>query len=451
MKLLPRTLAGRTIWILLLGLSLMHLCSIWIYEVGVGRLIGSTREAQLAERLVSIARAVGERQVADRDKIAHALSSASVEAHWSPHSLVQRSGREGDEAEKMRARIRELALDLVDRGRLRLGFADEPGVDGSASPTSPHLLLASIQIEDGSWVNFSAALVGPGSVQDHGMFASATAMAVGILVVALILVRLITAPLAQLAQAARRLGSNVESPALSEDGPVEIRDAARAFNEMQERVRKLVKDRTETLAAISHDLKTPINRLRFRAELCESDELRRMITVDLDEMQAMIDGTLGYLREGMDSEPERLVDMAAILETLESDHVDAGHAVSLDIAPVEPALGRHLALKRALSNLMDNAVRYGRTVRVRLDEQGDQVRILIDDEGPGIPEDKLEAVFQPFYRLDESRGSHPAGTGLGLTVARTILRNHGGDVTLRNRDDGGLQAIVTLPRRHARG
>ena len=200
------------------------------------------------------------------------------------------------------------------------------------------------------------------------------------------------------------------------------------------------------LAAVSHDLKTPITRMRLRAEFVSDEALREEIDADLSEMEAMIESTLAFLRGESETEAARVVDVVAILETVCDDLADRGHKVEL-VAPAQaPLLCRSLAIKRALSNLIDNAVKYGGNAAVSLVVLRDELEITIDDDGPGIPHDQIEAVFDPFYRVESSRSRETGGSGLGLTVARSLIRSHGGEIALQNGPKAGLRVTVRLPR-----
>jgi signal transduction histidine kinase len=441
--LIPQTLAGRTIAVLLVGLGLFHLWSIWIYQVGIENLLGSTRDQQLAERLVSVKRAIAALPRDDREQTAHALSTATMEIHWSPLSLVNPPSVESERIGLLRKQLRELVPEITD-DHVRLAFADE-GTSSEDSDAYRHLLLASVQLPDASWVNFRLATFQTAPTE-HGVLASLSAMALGILLVSVVLVRSVTAPLRTLARAADRIGIDLAAPEVPQTGPREIQQTAKAFNRMQARIKRLISDRTQTLAAVSHDLKTPITRLRLRAEFVKDEELRQTIEGDLDEMERMIESTLAFLRGDATGEESKTVDIATILETVSDQLVDTGHDVDLAGLPHVSVCCKPLAIKRALSNLVENAVKYGRRARVNLAERGDEIVITIADDGPGIPEEEMERVFDPFYRLEASRSRETGGTGLGLTVARTAIRAHGGDVRLHNLDPSGLCVTVTLPK-----
>ena len=219
----------------------------------------------------------------------------------------------------------------------------------------------------------------------------------------------------------------------------------RAFNVMRGRLDRFVRDRTAMLAAISHDLRTPITSLRLHAEFVEDRETKLKIMAALDEMQQMIEDTLAFIREDMQREGTRMVDLRALVESLAADLAEVGHEIVVADSGRVLLACRALALRRALRNLLDNACAYGNRATVRIDSEARQVRIIVEDEGPGIAEADLERVFEPFTRLEASRSSDTGGTGLGLAIARSIVRSHGGDVRLENRDAGGLRATVLLP------
>jgi signal transduction histidine kinase len=197
---------------------------------------------------------------------------------------------------------------------------------------------------------------------------------------------------------------------------------------------------------MSHDLKTPITRLRLRAELLEQPELREKFVRDLSEMEQMVNATLGFMRGLDDREPLRAIDVRALAEALQADAEELGSAVRVVGEPLAPFSGKSEGLKRALQNLLDNALRYGCNAEVAIEDQPDMLSIVVRDRGPGIPETELEHVFEPFYRLEASRNPGTGGTGLGLSIARNIAQSMGGELTLRNREGGGLEARLSLPR-----
>ena len=257
-------------------------------------------------------------------------------------------------------------------------------------------------------------------------------------------VRRLTRPLRALAGAAESFGTGGEVPKLAVEGPIELQKAASAFNHMADRVSRFVRDRTAMLAAISHDLRTPITSLRLRAEFVEDEETREKMLETLDEMAAMTRSTLDFARQDAQSEPIQPLDLTALLESLSDDLSEQGKEAAIAEMPRQIVIARPTALKRALRNLIENAVRYGERARISSTAKEKTIEVHIDDDGPGIPVDQLERVFEPFTRLEASRNRETGGTGLGLAIARTIIHAHGGEITLKNRKSG-LRASVTLP------
>jgi signal transduction histidine kinase len=257
--------------------------------------------------------------------------------------------------------------------------------------------------------------------------------------------RRLAAPIRNFAVAAERLGVDMRAPPLAEHGPYELRTAIRAFNLMQERLRRFLEDRTQMLAAISHDLRAPLARLRLRAEFVEDEEEQRKIFGDLDAMNAMIDTTLAFARDATRQEPRKLVDLSILVEDVCEDVASSGGTAIYQGPRRIDVTCRLSDIRRAITNLVENAVKYGGSARVDILREAERFVIVIDDDGPGIPWQEQERVFAPFYRLDPSRNPDKGGVGLGLSVARTIAREHGGEVTLANRDGGGLRVRIELP------
>lgn len=307
------------------------------------------------------------------------------------------------------------------------------------------LLRATLALNDGRWLNIR------GRVPPHQWWLAGVLMSALLLMLVLFLLcyfvlRYIAMPTTKFIQAAKRFGVDLQSPPMPLAGPPEIQAVIRAFNEMQDRIRRLISDRTQMLAAISHDLRTPITRLQLRAEYLKGTSQYDKAITDLKEMEQMIASILSFARDYATTEVMERFDVNALLESLCDDMVDAGRNVTYH-SPNERIvlLGRMSALKRAFTNLIENAVKYGEQVEVYLSQRDNAIQIKISDLGPGIPETEMENVFAPFYRLDAARSPEKSGTGLGLAVARDIIRTHGGDIKLYNRDPHGLTVVVTLP------
>jgi signal transduction histidine kinase len=311
------------------------------------------------------------------------------------------------------------------------------------------MICIGMQFPDQGWLILRMNLPRPRPWHSPTFLIAFVLMTVAAAILSIWAVRRLTKPVTLLAEAAERLGRDVNAPPLPETGPDEVMRAAVAFNTMAARIRRFVQDRTELLTAIGHDLRTPITRLKLRAEFVEDDEQRQKFLSDLDELDAMVSATLVFGRDTADTEPAVAFDMVALLRTVLDDAADARPEAADALCFSGPAhltvTGRILALKRSFANLVGNAVKYGNAARVTLTTEDGMAMVTIEDDGPGLPPDELERIFEPFYRVEDSRNRETGGTGLGLPIARNILRAHGGDVVLGNRAGGGARAVVTMP------
>jgi signal transduction histidine kinase len=303
---------------------------------------------------------------------------------------------------------------------------------------------------DGDWLNMTIPVEPLSALHSPTFLAAFLLMTIAAAALTLWAVRRLTNPVRTLAAAAEALGRDVNAPPLPEDGPTEVAIAAAAFNTMAARIRRFVEDRTELLTAIGHDLRTPITRLKLRAEFVEDEEQRGKILADLEELEAMVSATLAFGRDARTTEPVASLDLAELLRTVLDEagdaRPDAAARLSYDGPQHLTVRARPLALKRALANLVANAVVYGGRAGVRLIPPAEgMVTVEVEDDGPGIPPSELERVFEPFHRGEPSRNRETGGVGLGLPIARNILRAHGGDVVLANRPTGGVKATATLP------
>jgi signal transduction histidine kinase len=256
--------------------------------------------------------------------------------------------------------------------------------------------------------------------------------------------RRLTAPITKFAAAAERLGRDPHAPPLALVGPAEIGAAAHAFNEMQERLRRYVDDRTAMIGAIAHDLRTPLTRLRFRLEAAP-EELRAKAAADIVEMEAMVAATLAFVRDATRPGLRERLELRSLLESIADNMVDTGQDVSVEAGEAIVLSGNPVALRSLFANLLDNAVKYGRRAHVSAKVEDGQALVFIDDEGAGLAQGELVQVFEPFYRTERSRSRDTGGIGLGLAVVRSIAHLHGGEVHLENRREGGLRACVCLP------
>ncbi|PWC34448.1 histidine kinase [Azospirillum sp. TSO35-2] len=411
----------------------------------------------LVQRVTAIVQLVESTPVPGRDRVVRAIDDPVLRVEWHPDRPPELEDYAGVRFDPLKRRLRE-SLDSPNRAIVVEVQRPPHDADHRHPPPpfaggednrhwGPHVRL-SVRLTDGSWLSFTGGdpMAGPFGILRFVLWMGA--MAGGILLVSLLAARRVTAPLAGFAAAAERLSVDGEAKPLPEQGPSELRAATRAFNRMQGRLARFVADRTQMLAAISHDLRTPITRLRLRAELVDDPEMQRRMLSDLDEMEAMISATLAFARDDAQREPRGRFDLADLLQSLCDDRVDAGHRAAYAGPAHAVAEGRPVALRRAFANLMDNAIAYGGGFTVRLEDgpgTDGHALIHVEDDGPGIPEAEFEKVFAPFYRLERSRSRDTGGVGLGLSTARTIIRGHGGDVTLANRPEGGLRVTVTLP------
>ena len=311
-----------------------------------------------------------------------------------------------------------------------------------------HFLVAPFEVairrDDGRWT-----VVRPGRAFGLGAWEQRIALwfVLSVLAaapVAYLYARRLAAPIQRFADAATRLGRDPTAPPLLLTGPREIRDAVQAFNEMQQRLRRYVEDRTAMVGAIAHDLRTPLTRLRFRIEGLP-EEQRAKIASDIDQMEAMIAAALTFVRDASRPAERRPLELSSLLESLCDEMAETGH--DTEVRPGERVVleGDPMALRRLFSNLLENAVKFGGRARTRVYCDAYNAVVEIEDDGPGIPDQDAEKVFEPFYRREPSRSRQTGGSGLGLAVVRSIARGHGGDVVLSNRAGGGLTARVQLP------
>lgn len=403
------------------GLTMLHVGSVVIHERALHGVETAALEARHIDRIRSAAALAARRDEADRDAAVHALSLPELQLHWDRQSLPA--------IETPPAALAELVSRLGDGARV-----------GGAGDVALGAMPAG-----GGWIVFSLTPDQHSRLAlDSGGLLSMVAMALGIGLVTVPLVRWMTGPLRRLAEAADQVGRDPRPVMLATDGPLEVQHAAAAFNAMQARIARLIEDRTEAVAALSHDLRTPLARLKLRAGFLAEGEERGRIEGDIAEMEAMVSRTLEYFREGRDAEPAVPTDLAAILQTLADDAADAGHDVMYD-GPAHVVLSlRRLAAKRAFSNLLNNALQHGAapvTVGLRAEDGGWVAEVA--DAGPGIPVDQFERALSPFARLDPARGG--SGVGLGLTIAQRFAAAEGGALQLARAPAGGLLVKVHLP------
>ena len=458
-RLWPRNLAGQLVLIVVVGLLAGQLLSLAIFADERRVALRAANREQVLARTAGLVRLLEETPAALHGRILEASSGAFVRFRRGAEPAVADEDswtRRNPGAAQLRRLLagnggRPVLVDFADERPLANLVGFEPMDERSGRPRfwqrrrhAPAALVVAVQLADASWLNVQTQpQPAPGWALPTLVTLGLTAGLVGLGVV--LAVRRATRPMTRLAIAADALGRGEALPPLPEAGPADVRATVQAFNRMQARLRRFVDDRTRMLAAIGHDLRTPITSLRLRAEFVEDEDTRSRILATLDEMQNMVEGTLAFARQDAADEPTRTVDLSALVESTVLDLADLGAEVTFAEGRRQTLRCRPVALRRALRNLSENAVRYGTRCRVRIEGDRHEVRILVEDDGPGIPEAEQERVFEPFVRLEGSRSSQTGGIGLGLAIARSIVRAHGGDIRLANRPGGGLAVTVALP------
>jgi signal transduction histidine kinase len=446
LSLWPRSLAARTALVLIVGLVVVQTLGLGIHTLDRNDLVRLAAVRVFTFRVMSIYRDLAETPVDQRQARLGSIQIAKgfkIEVTTSLNPLF---------ANLMPAPspIRHSILLNMDNFPLPAELRPQH-VRFAVDPETRREFTA-LQMPDGNWLVISSQLPGPDALQGTEFLIAFVLMTFLAAAMTIWAVRRLTAPVRTLAAAAEALGRDVNAPPLPEDGPSEIAAAAAAFNTMAGRIRRFVDDRTLLLTAIGHDLRTPITRMRLRAEFMEDDEQRAKMLRDLDEMEAMVSATIAFGRIASPNEPVSPIDLAELLRTVLDEAGDAAPEIADRLSYEGPdhwtVRVRPQAFKRALTNLVGNAIKYGDSAYVRLvrpNRTGGNLQIEVADNGPGIPPEDMERVMQPFQRLETSRNRETGGVGLGLPIARDIARAHGGDLTLANRPEGGARVTLTLP------
>ncbi len=456
----PRKLLSQMIILVLLALVLAQGISVWILSTSYRSAMMDNSERYIARQYASIVVLLEQTPDSLHANILRAWRRPGL--HFSFESALPaellRLPATPPEKRLHNLLLRWLGDDYRGRIRIALELADNPPqrhlVGDFPERDFPHhrhprmnlrQLTLAVRLDDGRWFlnHMDAPDFSPLAAR-HTL----TFVLVASVLVLLVLVwqlRKITRPLSHLARAANDLGRGKTVAPLQEEGPADVRDTVVAFNRMNDRLQRFVSDRTRMLAALSHDLRTPMTSMRLRLELMAPGEERDKLLASLEEMQLMSEATLDFVRQSGDVEETRSVDVSALIDSLCEDLVDLGMAVEFTDGDRQVVVDvRPVSLKRALRNLIENAVKYGGSARVTLRQEPGEVMIEVRDAGPGIPIDKLQSVFEPFVRVEQSRSRDTGGMGLGLSIARQIIVSHGGDITLTNQSPG-LLVCVHLP------
>lgn len=394
----------------------------------------------LLEQIAATTRVIEAAPATLRPQLASAASSPMLEVLWNPRRVDFGLPGEGEQVEA--GKVPALRQLLGDDRQIDVFNPDDWP---AGSPRAHYMAL--VRLADDSWLSFTPPERSWGLSLNVRIAVIVALGLVATLLVAWLATRQLAQPLQRFAHAARRFGGDLKAPPIHLEGPHEIRQAIVAFNTMQAQIQHFIGERTHMLAAISHDLRAPLTRMRLRSEFMEDLDHQGKLIRDIEEMQSMINAALAFFREDTHLEQSTAFDLSELLQTIVDDYRDQ----HLDIGFIGPAHvvydGRPLGIKRVIVNLLDNAVKYGQRPSVVLSCDDASIRIEVIDEGPGIPEDALERVFDPFFRLETSRNRDTGGVGLGLSAARGIVREQGGELSLRNRRSGGLRARVELPHR----
>jgi two-component system, OmpR family, sensor kinase len=337
----------------------------------------------------------------------------------------------------------------VDRDRVRVYVLEAPrtGPGPAGADADPELregFIAALQQNDGRWRVMESIVEGfPTAFQQQAMWLFGIGLAV-LFPLSWLFAQALSAPIRRFAVAARRLGNDPNAPPLARDGPPEMQAAVDSFNAMQARLNRLLQERMQMIGAIAHDLRTPLTRLAFRLDDLPHP-LNDKVSADIQEMKAMISAAIDFIRDrSLGGQRERL-DFRLLVESVVDDQSDIGHNVTLQTGAPVTLEGDPVALRRMVVNLVDNALKYGERARLQLRVTDDRCVLEVDDDGPGIPDALQERVFEPFFRAESSRNRNTGGIGLGLAAVRAIVLDHGGQISLRNRKEGGLRAAVSLP------
>jgi signal transduction histidine kinase len=479
-RLVPKTLFGQTLLLLLVGMGLSLLAGSWIYVSARQEAVRAVGGLAAAERIINLSRLIEDVPAEWRDRIIAGANDGAFRIRLTSHqptpapadSVTPEAGLiEAYLKEALPAHKVHVALAVDDGGAhvgpwrrhapwSRMGRGPGGPMAGPAEDQERMMhgpfarwnmswrsLRADVELKGGRWLEFSTTLPDSGPTMSPRLVLALGVMAAMIALLTAWAARRLTAPLTVLADAAGRLGRDVGAPPLAVSGSQELRSAAEAFNTMQESLKRLIENRTQMLGAISHDLRTQLTLLRLRAETVDQADDRDRMLKTIGEMEDMLTATLSFARDEATSENSKRIDIGAFVSSIADDMTDAGLAVqtgSIESGVVVEC--KPLALRRALTNLMDNAVKYGGKANVAMHATTTQVEITVDDNGPGIPEDQLRRVMQPFVRLEDSRNRETGGIGLGLAIAASIAEAHGGMLTLSNRREGGLRAAIDLPR-----
>jgi len=447
MRLLPRSLLGQLALLIMGAFLAAQVISAWLFADERGAAIRAAQRLETVERAVAVASVLEGAPEGSRESILAAANSRLVRFSLDGAPLVEVGEPWHLTTAALDLRAEEVLVSphdgaLIEPPAVLDWLHERMRVSGGA----PVEFRISAPLGDNDWLNVTARFQPP-NLQAPPAIVGATLLSLALIMAALWLgLRRITTPLSQLAAAADQVELDGEMPSMPAGGPQEVRVLSDALARMNARLTRMITDRTRMLTALGHDLRSPITALKVRAEMVDDDETRERMIASLDEMQDMVETTLAFARGISTDQPMEEMHLAELVRALARELSETGPRIMVDAEQSVIAFVRLTPMRRALRNLLENAQRYGVGARVTVQDKGRDAEILIDDYGPGIPPKDLDRVFDPFTRLEGSRSRDTGGIGLGLPIARAILRAHGGDVSLAPNPEGGLRARVRLPR-----
>ena len=431
MTLKPRSLAGQMLLLVAMALIVAQGINLaLLLSEARGRNANFFQGAVVARSVDAVERAKIGQPPVERER-----GRGRVEITASPNPAIVA----GDREPRVEARVRQALAEAA------VPFSDVRAV-GATGERGHKLLVISVGLEDGRWVTTRNRPPPPNSAILAPLIWQTLILLLALLVATVLIGRRVAQPLNRLAQAAETFGTSAQQEPVPLQGPSDVQQLIGTFNQMQTRILDMLDEKDRMLGAIGHDLRTPLASLRLRAELVDDEGEREKMVATINEMSRTLDDILSFARLGRSAEEPVNVDISALVEALVLDLQDLGMAVQFTPVDRQPTVARPLLLRRAIRNLVQNAAKYGEGAHLSVFAEGSETVILIDDEGPGIPEHELERVMEGFVRLDQSRNRETGGSGLGLTIARSIIAEHGGSLRLENRSQGGLRAIIRLPR-----
>jgi two-component system, OmpR family, osmolarity sensor histidine kinase EnvZ len=433
LKVVPRSVLGRVLAVVAITAVVGLTVNLIVYQGSSSFSVREEEAYRTSEHVVIVARLLEEEVPERRARVVAAASTEHFKLSWNTEPLEDQA--DSPLLQRMRAQMLQWEPSLQGKDlRLRLIEADDETE-----------VLGSLRLNDGSWLEFRAAdLIGSWPIGLREVAIASLPM-LALVLIAFLALRTTLRPLGLLADAVARVGYDA-AVLLPEQGIPELRRLIRAYNEMHGRIVAMMKARTEALAAVGHDLRTPLSRMRLRVDELAEDSNREALIGDMQEMELMLDSLLTYFRGDDHAEKRRLVDVAVLVTTVVDDLQDRGFDIRYTGPSHCDATLRPVEFKRALSNLANNACQYGNQCTVRLAESSDAIHIRFLDDGPGIPEEDLGRVLEPFQRLDPARQRNTSGVGLGIPIAVRVIAEAGGVLTLSNRKEGGLCAEIRLPR-----